>query len=85
MLYIILVILLSFSTANTNASFSQRTIEPSIKGIFISKSKRLALVDNKYLTDGDTTAAGKIVAILKDRIVIKNGKLMKVIFVKEKT
>ena len=41
-----------------------------IEGIFITASKRLVLISGRYYIVGDVVNGGKIVAILKDRIVV---------------
>lgn len=55
-------------------------VELKIQGLFISKAKRVALIDDKFYIIGDNTKAGEIVAIFKDRIVVKQGEKMRVIF-----
>ncbi len=56
-----------------------------VQGIIITRTKRLALINGKYLTVGDWAGfGGRLVAILKDRVVLrKNGK-MKVHFLVKK-
>lgn len=49
-----------------------------IEGIFITNSKRMVLIGGKYLIVGDMVNGGKIIAILKDRIVIESGRGKKV-------
>jgi len=49
-----------------------------IEGIFITNSKRMVLMGGKYLIVGDKVNGGKIIAILKDRIVIETGRGKKV-------
>lgn len=52
----------------------------TVQGLFISKSKRVALINGKLYVIGDYINAAKLVAIFKDRIVIKQGQNMKVVF-----
>lgn len=51
-----------------------------IQGLFISKSKRVALIEDQFYAVGDMTRQGPLVAIFKDRIVINQGGEMQVIF-----
>lgn len=55
-------------------------INLKIQGLFVSKSKRIALIDDKFYVVGDLTKVGELVAILKDRVVVKQGDIMNVIF-----
>lgn len=51
-----------------------------VEGLFISKSKRVALINGAFLVVGDMTSKGKLVAIFKDRVVLKEGEIMQVVF-----
>ena len=65
--------------ASTTTTRSHAAID--IQGIFISKGKRLALIDKKYYVVGDMTSQGLLVAILKDHVVIKQLKNLKTHFI----
>ena len=54
--------------------------EVDIQGLFISKSKRIALIDNKFYVVGDMTNIGQLVAVFKDRVVIRQNDDMRVFF-----
>ena len=54
--------------------------ELEIQGLFVSKSKRIALINEQFYAVGDETSQGKLVAVFKDRVVVLQGKAMKVIF-----
>lgn len=49
-----------------------------IEGIFVTSSKRLVLISGHYYVVGDEVNGGKIVAILKDRIVVETAQGKKV-------
>lgn len=60
----------------------ERSTQPGllVQGIFISPSKRIALIDGHFLVVGDKTRLGILVAILKDRVVIKQNNVPQVFF-----
>lgn len=54
--------------------------ELKIQGLFLSKSKRVALINDKFLAVGDVIEQGELVAIFKDRVVMKQEGNMRVFF-----
>lgn len=54
--------------------------ELKIQGLFLSKSKRIALINDKFLAVGDVIEQGELVAIFKDRVVMKQEGNMRVFF-----
>ena len=59
-------------------------VDIKVQGLFISKSKRVALINDHFYLIGEQTPAGRVAAIFKDSVVLAQGKEMFVIHLTKK-
>lgn len=55
-----------------------------VDGIVLSRTKRLAIINGKFMVVGDRLPEGELVAILRDRVVLRKNGEMKVYFLVKK-